>query len=130
VKRVVIGLVLLAAGLAGLAVFREPVGVYTVDIAGSGDTAGQLVDVECENGQAIGVHQGDQRAESECELAEDSEETTRIIKLAGAGVVALFGIGMIHSGYRLWARDFRSRRAYRRMVRDHDLAGPGRRRAR
>jgi hypothetical protein len=117
----VVGLILLAVGAAGLVAFRERVGTYTVEITGSGQDAGEIVEAECLDGSATGRFAGDERAESECALAEDSVTTIWIVKLAAAAVVALVGIGVIHSGYRVWWRDFRSRRAYSRMVKDHDL---------
>jgi hypothetical protein len=126
VKRIVVGLVLLLAGAAGLIAFREPVGTYTVEVTGSGDDAGELVEAECVDGVATGQFEGDERAESECALAEDSVKTIRIVKLAVAAIVALIGVWLIYAGYRRWWRDFRSGRAYKRMVKDHDL--PSRRR--
>jgi hypothetical protein len=118
--RIVVGLVLLAAGIAGLLVFQEPVGTYTAEIAGSGDEAGQIVKVECLDGAAVGRFAGDDRSESECAVAEDSVKGIRIIKLAVAGLVAVVGIWLIVVGFRARWRDFRSRLEYRRMVKDHD----------
>jgi hypothetical protein len=121
-KRVVVGALLVIAGGAGLLLFREPVDSYTVEIAGSGAEAGQLVRVECVDGAAVGRFSGDERAESECALAEDSVQTIRIVKLAAAALVAVIGIWLIWVGYREWYRDFRSGRAYNRMMKDHRLS--------
>ena len=120
-KRIAVGAVLVAAGAIGLFLFREPVGTYSVEIAGSGAEAGQLVEVECAEGVAVGRFSGDDRAESECALAEDSVKTIRIVKLAAAALVAVIGIWLIWVGYREWYRDFRSGRAYNRMMKDHHL---------
>lgn len=117
--RIVVGLVLLAAGIVGLLVFQEPVGTYTAEIAGSGDEAGQIVDVDCRDGVALGRFAGDERAESECALAEDSAEGVRMAKLAGTGIVAVVGLWLIVVGFRARWRDFRSRLDYRRMMKDH-----------
>jgi hypothetical protein len=130
VKRIVLGLALLVVGLGVLYTFREPVDVYTIQLAGSGDEAGLLVDAECSAGRAINRFAGDPRADAECALAEDDEETLRIIKLVGGAIVAIVGIYFVHAGYRVWFRDFRSGREYERMVRDHDLTSRSERRRR
>jgi hypothetical protein len=116
--RIVVGLALLAAGVVGLVVFQEPVGTYTAEIAGSGDEAGQIVEVECVDGAVVGRFAGDERAESECAVAEDSVENVRIVKLAVSALVAVIGIWLIVVGVRARWRDFRSRLEYRRMIKD------------
>jgi hypothetical protein len=118
--RIVVGLALLAAGIAGLLVFQEPVGAYTAEIAGSGDEAGEIVKVECLDGAAVGRFACDDRSESECAVAEDSVKGIRIIKLAVSAVVAVIGLWLIFVGLRARWRDFRSRLEYRRMMKDHD----------
>jgi hypothetical protein len=122
VRRIVLGLVLLGAGLAALYAFRDPVVTYTVELVGSGDEAGQLVEAECQGGVPVGRFEGDARAESECLLAEDEAETLRVIKLIAGAVVAIAGIYFVYAGYRLWYRDFHSSREYHRMVKDHERA--------
>jgi hypothetical protein len=130
VRRIVLGLLLLAVGLGVLYTFREPVDIYTVQLTGSGDEAGELVEAECSAGVAVGRFAGDERADGECALAEDGVETLRIIKLVGGAIVAIVGIYFVHAGYKVWFRDFRSGREYERMVRDHDLTSRSGRRQR
>ena len=120
-RRAVIGLVLLAAGAAGYLAFREPVTTYTVDIVGTGEDVGRQVDADCEDGHAVGRFAGDERAESECEAAEDSVKIGRVVKLAASGLAGVLGAGALAASGWSRMRGVRDRRSYRRMVRDHGL---------
>ena len=115
-----VGIALLVAGIVGLLVFSEPVDTYTAEIAGSGAEAGQIVEVECLDGAAIGRFEGEERAESECAVEEDSVETVRVVKIAASGIVAVTGLWLIVVGVRARWRDFSSRLDYRRMVKHHE----------
>jgi hypothetical protein len=127
-KKMLAGLVIVAAGIVGMIAFRDPVTTYTVDIVGTGETVGERVDVTCREGRALGEFAGDDRAEDKCALEEDSARTLQLAKFGIAAVAAIVGLGIVYSGYRVWWRDLRSGMAYRRMAKDHDLAGGRRRR--
>jgi len=127
VPRILLGLVVVAAGVLGMIAFREPVVSYTVEIAGSGDDAGGRVEVSCVDGRATGRHRGEERADRKCLLEEDAARTIQLTKFAVSAVVTIVGLAMVWTGYRVWWRDLRSGMAYSRMMKDHDLAPSGRR---
>jgi hypothetical protein len=128
--KILVGLVIVAAGVAAMVAFRDPVTTYTVDIVGTGETVGERVDVRCREGRALGEFAGDERAEDKCALEKDSARTLQLAKFGIGAIVAIAGLGVVYSGYRVWWRDLRSGMAYRRMAKDHDLAGGRRRRSR
>lgn len=129
-RKMLVGLAIVAAGVLAMIAFRDPVTTYTVDIVGTGDTVGERVDVRCREGRALGEFAGDDRAEDKCGLEEDSARTLQLAKFGIGAVVAIVGLGVVYSGYRVWWRDLRSGMAYRRMAKDHDLGGGRRRRSR
>lgn len=119
-KEFVLGIVLVVAGGIGLAIFQEPVGTYTVDLVGRGDEAGQLVEAECRDGLARGRFAGDERADSECDLAQDGVEFVRLAKLGAAAAVVAVGLFALLSGGRRWLGEVRSGRSYRKMMSQYD----------
>jgi hypothetical protein len=127
--KMLVGLAVVVAGVVGMVAFREPVTTYEVSIAGTGDQVGERVTVECEDGRALGDLADDERADAKCELEEGSAGTLQKVKFAVSAVIALVGLGVVYRAYKVWWRDLRSGMAYRRMAKDHDLAG-GRRRPR